>query len=139
MFESLRVLIAVSGGLALAGSLVAPVGYAEPMADPTTPPPAALAPKTPAADPDRGQPPLQLSAIFFSGGRRIAIIDGQRVQESDTIGGAEILEIAPTTATILKDEEIVRLELVAGHVKQTPHRSSIRTRSDRRSPHGAQP
>ena len=142
MFESLRRLLATSSALVMTGLLMAGGGEAEPLSDltdPTAPPAAALAPKPPNTEASRDAQPLRLSAIFFSGGRRVAIIDGQRVQENDTIGGAEILEIAPTAATIRKDEEIVQLELVGGHVKQTPARSSIRSEPGRHGAHGDQP
>lgn len=89
----------------------APLGRAaESLPDPTRPP-AANRIAAPAAQDTNEK--LELRAIFHAEDRRFAVINGRRVQTADRVAGAEVLAIEVDRVRLLRDGEIVELELVA--------------------------
>jgi len=89
----------------------APARAAEPLSDPTRPHEAARADVVPAAK--AGDDNHQMHAIFHADDRRIAVINGVRVRESDPIGGARVLAIEADRVRLQRGTEIVELELVS--------------------------
>ena len=93
----------------------AAVSAAEGLPDPTRPP-AALAPKAPAETERRGDS-LELRAVFFAEGRRIAIVNGRRLRVGDEIEGATVRAIGPGNVELVRGEERVRLELIDAAIR----------------------
>lgn len=91
----------------LAGCMVGPA-LAQTLNDPTQPPPEARLARAgeAAAAPVRSGPQLQ-SVLLGSGGRRVAVIDGQTVRTGESINGATLVQVE-------KD----RVVLQHGRVKQ---------------------
>ncbi len=99
-------------GLGLAAAFaLAPARATERLSDPTRPPDAARAVAAPA--PAAADETLALSAIFHADDRRVAVINGVRVREAGTIGGARILAIETDRVRLRRGEEIIELELVS--------------------------
>ncbi len=71
---------------------------------------------------------LELRAIFFADGRRVAIINEHRVQEQDVIGSARVLEIGPTHVRLRRRGRNFDLKLVRRDIKRKP--GSTRKRAD---------
>ena len=90
----------------------------DPLPDPTRPP-ASLAhsAQTSIQDPDTK---LDLRAIFFSDGRRLAVINGQRLREQDRIGSARVLEIMPDRVRLTRDGGEFELTLIHFDIKTRP-------------------
>jgi len=61
-----------------------------------------------------------LSAIFVSQDRRVAVINGQRVQVGDSVAGAEVRAIHNTSVELLVRDKPVVLSLFGGSMKQPP-------------------
>lgn len=105
----------IAVGCALAASLLTSLATkarsAEPLPDPTQPPPAALAPV--AVPEEKAKTELALSAVFLAEDRRLAVIDGRRVGVSDVVAGARVLSIEPGRVRLKRAGEIVELELVS--------------------------
>lgn len=113
---SSRLLPILLGSVLFISELASPTrSNAQEMHDPTRPPAAAIA--TAPATPQESSP-LDLSAIFFAEGRRVAIINGERVRERDTIGNAQIIAISQGTVRLSRDGRIVRLVLVEKDIKK---------------------
>ncbi|MGD8742726.1 MAG: general secretion pathway protein GspB [Granulosicoccaceae bacterium] len=83
--------------------------------DPTRPPTAVL---RATAHADAQASGWVLSSILVSPRRRIAIINGQSVQQGDLIGAARVLEIDSTGVTLVTDSERVRLGLLPADMKK---------------------
>lgn len=88
------------------------------LSDPTRPPAAIGAPSESAAE--MAGSALDLSAVFYAEGRRVAIINGQRVRENDRVGSARIVAIEPDRVRLLRGNDTIVLEVVSGDVKGTP-------------------
>jgi hypothetical protein len=83
----------------------------EPLRDPTRPPPAVAVPEVADAKPESND--LDLRAIFFSGDRRSALINGRRVGEADRIAGGEVLAIEADRVRVQQGAETLELVLVS--------------------------
>ena len=83
----------------------------EPLRDPTRPPPAVAVPEVADAKPESND--LDLRAIFFSGDRRSAVINGRRVREADRITGGEVLAIEADRVRVERGGETLDLVLVS--------------------------
>ena len=99
-------------GMALWTSLA---GGQDLLRDPTRPP-ASLAWQTPAT-PDAANALFELSAVIFADGRRLAIINGERVKEQDRIGTARVVRIAREGVRLERSGELIELRLVPHDVK----------------------
>lgn len=99
------------GGFLATAFALGPARAAEPLSDPTRPPDAARA--TVATVAPSGDGALALHAIFHADDRRIAVINGVRVRESESIEGARVLAIEADRVRLRRGTEIVELELVS--------------------------
>jgi hypothetical protein len=90
---------------------IGPARAAEPLSDPTRPPDVARANVAAVAPSGNGE--LALHAIFHADDRRIAVINGVRVRESESIEGARVLAIEADRVRLQRGTEIVELELVS--------------------------
>lgn len=105
--------------------LIAPTTTAGDLTDPTRPPGAAVGAAPTDAPADAGNAALDLSAVLYAAGRRIAIIDGRRVHEGDAVGDAHVVEIGPDRVRLSRADEELVLDLAHRPVKQ-PHRPDER-------------
>ncbi|MDZ7767954.1 MAG: hypothetical protein U5K38_02190 [Woeseiaceae bacterium] len=97
----------LSIAVVVAGLLLAPsAGSVEPMRDPTRP--------TRVQEPAPAQRAraLTVSAVFISGDRRLAIVNGQRVREGDAINGATVREIEADKVSFLRNNKILVVPLL---------------------------
>ena len=62
--------------------------------------------------------PLDLSAIFFAEGRRIAIINDRRVRQSDVIQSARIVAIDRDRVKLVRGAETIELHLLPSDIKR---------------------
>ncbi|GEM_PF-1514682 len=97
-------------------TLAAAPGFADAVGDPTRPPVVQVGPSPEAKT--EGKAPLELQAVFFAEGRRIAIINDQRVAVNDTVLSARILAIERDRVAVQRDGETIELELVRSDVKR---------------------
>ena len=104
----------------------ATVRASEPLPDPTQPPAAAIEAEVPE---QKATAELELRAIFHADDRRIAVINGRRVEVSDQIGGARVLVIEIDRVRLERAGEIIELELVSPafkNARQADERASDR-------------
>jgi len=96
--------------------LLAPLSHADPLIDPTRPPvtvhksgPVNLA-----------EPVVHVTAIFSSGERRVAVLDGQVVKVGDRVGVVTVQEITPDGVRYLRAGrvEFARLPKQAATVRR---------------------
>lgn len=90
---------------------------AQSLSDPTRP---AVLPV--AAAPERDAEtavPLDLQAILFAEGRRLAIVNDQRVGVDDLVLSARVIEIGRRHVLLSRDGETIELELVTQDVKKS--------------------
>jgi len=100
----LTVIIALAIALPAAGQTV--------LRDPTRPPSAAeVAAWFDQGAQTRASTPFHLQSILLSSQRRIAIIDGQRLQAGDTIEGAEVQRIEPGRVVLERDGQAIELTI----------------------------
>lgn len=99
--------------------LKASAALADELSDPTRPPLAAGTDLEARSHLDRAQrtEPLDLSAVFFADGRRVAIINGKRLRERDSIEDAVILSITPSSVKLRRDDNLIHLELIEQDIK----------------------
>ncbi len=91
----------------VAGMLLAPAtGSAEPMRDPTRPT------RVQAPAPTQRVRALIVSAVFISGDRQLAIVNGQRVREGDAINGATVSKIEADKVSFLRNNKILVVPLL---------------------------
>ncbi len=109
-------LAALLGRLALLVPAALAAG-AETTPDPTRPPAVV---DTIVAAPDPTGAPLDLSAVFHSEDRRVAIIDGRPVRERQRIGSARVLRIEPDRVELERDGERFELRLLRGFRRGAP-------------------
>ena len=102
-------------GMALWASLS--VG-SELLSDPTRPP-ASLDASAPISA-ELADAALDLRAIFFAEGRRVAIINDHRVQEEDVIGAARVIEIGPSHVRLRRHGKDLHLRLIRRDIKRKP-------------------
>ena len=91
--------------IAFAGGLIAAGAHAQDFVDPTRPPSATAG----AADQEQGG--RQLQSILFSGGRKIAVIDGIAVPLGGKVGEGRIVRITETEVTLRTGDEVEVLKL----------------------------
>ena len=120
----------VGAAVALLLFSVATVRASEPLPDPTQPPAAALAVEA-AVPEQKATADLELRAIFHADDRRIAVINGRRVEVSDQIGGARVLAIEIDRVRLERAGEIIELELVSPAFKNARQADE---RADRSTP-----
>ena len=100
----------------------------ERFSDPTRPPSAIR----PAAQTQQSaQRPLELQAILYAAGRRVAIINGKRVHENETIEAATVLEITKARVRMIREGKSIELSLAHERIKKT---QSSKTRTPYREP-----
>ena len=97
-------------------SLVGTSVGAEPLSDPTRPPVRSVDPDRPVEE-EPGTP-LELQAVFFAEGRRLAIVNDQRVEPGDIVLAARVIEIGRDHILLSRDGETIELELVRENVKR---------------------
>lgn len=98
--------------LLLAG--LAGLAQAEVLDDPTRPPGHRLsAPGKPARAPG-----WHLSGIWIHEGRRLALINGRLVRPGQTVDGAKLVAVTPTTAKLQRGERIITVRLLPRRVKK---------------------
>lgn len=96
---------------------LSPLAYAGSLRDPTQPP------KGSSVDPKIEAPlgtrtPLVLHAIFFAEGRRIAIINDQRLGINDVVQSARVVKIERGRVSLIRGGESIELQLVTHKVKK---------------------
>lgn len=97
----------ISMALVAAGMLLAPAAEAaEPMRDPTRP---TRVQETAPVQRDRA---LTVSAVFVSGDRRLAIVNGQRVREGDAINDVIVSKIEADRVSFLRNNKILVVPLL---------------------------
>jgi MSHA biogenesis protein MshK len=113
--------------LLAAACLAAPAALAQGLADPTRPPSAAAA----QGGPDDAIPGgRQLQSVLLSGGRKIAVIDGNMVALGGMLGEARVVKITETEVVLKTGEETETLKLFPGVNKQAVKRGARRARTD---------
>ena len=103
------------------------IAIADDLPDPTRPPsvPASADVDDAQAIDSRASSQLVLNAIFFAEGRRIAIINNQRLGLGDLIGAAEITAIERDHVSLLRESEEIELHLITHDVKQLTTEATI--------------
>lgn len=133
--SDLRLLAASAAALTIA--LLSGPAPAESASDPTRPPVLPLDPER--AEEEANRPSLDLQAIFFAEGRRVAIINDQRVTKDDVVLAATVVEIQRDRVALSRNEETIELVLVGANVKSpaddgepapAPQRSFTESRID---------
>jgi MSHA biogenesis protein MshK len=110
-----RTLAAVA--MIVAGSAQAQSG----LADPTRPPNAAAAPQ---GGDEQAAGGKQLQSVLLSGGRKLAVIDGNVVPLGGTFGDARVVRITETEVVLKTGEETETLKLYPGVDKQAVKRGT---------------
>jgi hypothetical protein len=91
---------------------------AERFSDPTQPP-AAVRPDTKSKDTGPRDRPLELQAILYAAGRRVAIINGRRVHENEAIESATIVAITQDRVRLVREGKPFELSLTHERFKKT--------------------
>ena len=91
------------------------------IADPTRP---AHAPSFRPVDESGDESNMQLRAIFFASGRRVAIIDDESVREGETISGATVLAIESRLVRLVRDGQPITLEITPPLFKRVHDRTA---------------
>lgn len=110
--EVVAYVLATFAGLTAAFAPV-PAHAEEALSDPTRPPAAALV--SPAA-PDTTAPEradMTLQAIVEAAGRRVAVVNGTRVEVGERVAGARILAIGSNHVRLQRADETIDLVLVS--------------------------
>lgn len=100
----------------------------ERFSDPTRPPSALSA----SAQAKAGAPanrPLELQAILHAAGRRVAIINGRRVHENESIESARIITISKDSVRLTRSGKAIELSLKHESIKKTGSSSRRNTSS----------
>ena len=61
---------------------------------------------------------LHVSAVFISGDRRIAVVNGQRVRVGDSISGATVSSIDRNKVSFVRGERSFSVSLLSGQSRQ---------------------
>ncbi len=96
--------------------LAAIEAHAGPDADPTRPPSVAVDGSR--IDANGTASPLELQAVFYAEGRRVAIIDGERLRNGDRVRSARVARIERDRVVLVRDGERIELVLVDADVKR---------------------
>lgn len=112
-------------GLALT-SLAAGLAFAGPSSDPTRPPDFTTA--RAATEARQNEAPLELQAVFFAEGRRVAIINGERLRVDDRLQSARVVRIERDRVSLRRDGETIELRLVETDVKRPSPPSTLAER-----------
>lgn len=104
--------LATFAGLAVAFAPV-PARAEEALSDPTRPPAAALVPPAvaDASGPERAD--ITLQAIVQAAGRRVAVVNGTRVEVGERVAGARVLAIGSNHVRLQRADETIDLVLVS--------------------------
>ncbi|MEQ8205622.1 MAG: hypothetical protein RIA65_05560 [Woeseia sp.] len=92
--------------------LMASVTQAE-LGDPTRP-----SYVLPASDGAVASAVLRVSAVFISGDRRIAVINGQRLRVGESVGGATISEIESNQVSFVRGDRTFSVPLLSAQSRQ---------------------
>lgn len=115
-----RALACLSVGICAALSVRADA----PLSDPTRPEVA-----LPVADPEKpATHTLALHAILHGEGRRLAVVNGQRVDVGDVVDGARVLAIEADHVRLRRDGETLVIELVSPVFKRVRERARAESR-----------
>jgi len=103
------------------------IAIADDLPDPTRPPSVLTPAEVDDAEAVDSRAPSQLvlNAIFFAEGRRIAIINDQRLSLGDLIQAAEITAIERDHVSLLRKGEEIELHLISHDVKQLTTAATI--------------
>lgn len=99
----------------LMGGMLLVAAPLQALEDPTRPPEGAWQSSLPAED---KAAPWVLSSTLVSPQRRVAMINGQNVEQGDTIGAARVLRIDTTGVTLLANGEQIRIGLLPTDMKK---------------------
>jgi MSHA biogenesis protein MshK len=113
-------------GAALLALLLAGGAHAQPLQDPTKPPPAATpvagGPLAPAA----AGPQLQSILIGrAAGGRHVAVIDGETVRQGESFRGAKVVRIGENEVELVRGGERQVLRLFAEAAVAGDHAATV--------------
>ena len=97
------------------------------LSDPTRPPVAGAMAQQGAQD--EAPAGRQLQSVLFSGGRKLAIIDGTMVPLGGMLGGARLVQISETQVTLKNGDETEVLKLYPGVDKRPVKRAASRARA----------
>ncbi|MBT8422564.1 MAG: general secretion pathway protein GspB, partial [Gammaproteobacteria bacterium] len=61
---------------------------------------------------------LRVSAIFISGERRIAIVNGRRLRVGDVLDGVSVSRIEQDRVSFVRGEEVFAVSLLSGSSRQ---------------------
>ena len=61
---------------------------------------------------------LRVSAVFISGDRRIAVINGQRFREGESVAGAIVSTIARNEVSFVRGDRAFSVSLLSGPSRQ---------------------
>ena len=87
-------------------ALTAQAASAQPLLDPTRPPPRLYTPAEDAAAPQSVEPQLQSVLIArHAGGRHVAVIDGQTVRLGEQFRGARVARMTQNEVELVKGKE----------------------------------
>lgn len=121
LFVSIGLLVALVSWEAIAG----------PAADPTRPPSLPIDPSR--VEANQAEAPLELQAVFYAEGRRVAIINGQRLHQDETVQSARVVRIERDRVAVRRNGDTIELLLVDKDVKRPSPASRI-TGDDSSSP-----
>lgn len=92
--------------------LIVSAAHAE-LGDPTRP-----SYVSPAGDGAVATAALRVSAVFISGDRRIAVINGQRLRVGESVGGAIISEILSNKVSFVRGDRTFSVPLLSAQSRQ---------------------
>ena len=94
------------------------LAMAEDLSSDPTRPPAPLTSLT-TTNATQADQKLDLRAIFYAKGRRLAVINDQRLSEGDLVGGARVVQILPSHVRMRRAGNDFELRLIGQNVKST--------------------
>ena len=106
--------------------LAATAAQAQGLADPTRPPGAGA---MQGAQDEQLPAGRQLQSVLLSGGRKIAVIDGNMVALGGMVGEARVVKITETEVVLKTGEETEILKLFPGVEKKSAQRAAGRARA----------
>ncbi|MDZ7642972.1 MAG: general secretion pathway protein GspB [Woeseiaceae bacterium] len=99
--------------LLVTGMALAATGMAAELRDPTRPGGA-----DPVADSSEPSAAIRVSAVFISGERRVAVINGQRLRIGDTIAGATVRSIDRNSVGFARGDTTFSVALLGSATRQ---------------------
>jgi MSHA biogenesis protein MshK len=99
--------------MAMLAAMAATASHAQPVSDPTRPPPQLyLAAPGASGDVASGEPQLQSLLISLRpGGRRVAVIDGKTLRQGERVGGAVLATIGDTYVVLRRGNQLQTIKL----------------------------